>query len=70
VNVLDQLAMLMTEADLSLTYERADVVTFRRDEVAARAALYRTYCEMLSRDMGGKAYVDNFFGGSGSGAIA
>lgn len=70
VDVIDALAMGMAQADLSLTYEKADVVNFRKDEVSARRRLYREYCTMLSRDLGGKEYVENFGGGSGGGAVA
>lgn len=68
--LLDALAMGMTQAQLSMTYEEADVVTFRRDEVAARLHLYREYCVMLSRDIGGKEYVQRFGGWGSGGSVA
>jgi len=68
--LLDALAMGMTNANLSLTYDKADVVTFRPDEIGARRRLYREYCTMLSRDMGGKEYVQRFGGAGGGGAVA
>lgn len=70
VDLVDALSMGMTQADLSLTYEKLDVVTMRKDEVSARRRLYQEYCTMLSRDLGGKEYVDLFGGGSGGGAVA
>jgi hypothetical protein len=70
VAVIDSLAMGMAQSDLSLTYEKADVVQFRRDEIPARRALYAEYCTMLSRDLGGKEYVNKLSGGSGGGAVA
>lgn len=68
--LLDALAMGMTSANLSLAYQKADVVNFRPDEVGARLRLYREYCIMLSRDMGGKDYVRRFGGTSGGGSVA
>lgn len=70
VAIIDALAMGMTQADLSLTYATADVVDFRRDEISARRRLYKEYCTMLSRDLGGKEYVQKFSGGSSGGAVA
>ena len=57
-------------AELSMWLLKADVVNFRPDEVKARKRLYRTFCENLSRDLGGKEYVEHFFGGKGGGAVA
>lgn len=70
VDLIDALAMGMTQADLSLTYQKADVVNFRQDEISARRRLYKEYCTMLSRDLGGKEYVEKFGGGSSGGAVA
>lgn len=69
VNLLDTLGMQMAQANLTLWLTKADVVDFRSNEVAARYQLYKTYCEMLSRDMGGKEYVDHFFGGAAGGGV-
>lgn len=69
VAILDAIQNRVPSADLTLWIEKADVVTFRKDEVRARLQLYRTMCEFLSRDLGGKEYVEHF-GGSGGGAIA
>lgn len=70
VALLDALAMSMSQANLSLIYQTADVVNFRPDEVRARRQLYRQYCELLSRDLGGKEYVEHFFGGGSGGVVA
>lgn len=67
--ILDVLSMGMTQADLSLAYQTADVVTFRPDEVKARRALYKEYCIQMEMVLGGKDYVDKFSGGGG-GAVA
>ena len=66
----DSLAMQMAGANLSLRYEVADVVTFRKDEIRARRAQYAEYCTQLSRLMGGKEYVRKFGGGGSGGATA
>lgn len=68
VPVLDALQNRVSSADLTLWIQTVDVVTFRKDEVRQRIGLYRVLCEMLSRDLGGKEYVDQFGGGSGGGA--
>lgn len=66
VQVCDYFAMGMATASLSLRYEKADVVTFRKDEIKARRALYREYCEQLSKALGGREYVKKFGGGGGA----
>jgi hypothetical protein len=70
VAILDVLAMSMTAAQLSLTYSKADVVEFRRDEVRARRRLYREYILQLERCLGGQSYVEQFGGGVSAGATA
>lgn len=70
VALLDALSMRVLSADLTLWIEKADVVTFRKDEVRARKAPYRYTAEMLSRDLGGKEYIDHFFSGGGGPATA
>lgn len=67
--LLDALAMGPAQADLSLWLEKADVVTFRKDEVSARRKLYYTYIDMYLRDIGCRQYIAAISGRNG-GAIA
>jgi hypothetical protein len=60
----------MTQASLSLTYVKADVVTFRNDEVSARRGVYREYCMQLAKAIGGDEYIRKFSGASSGGACA
>lgn len=70
VSLCDAYAMQVSRADLSLWLSKADVVDFRRDEVAARDQLYGYYCMKLEEVLGGKDYVEKFGGGGGGGAVA
>lgn len=69
-NLLDALAMGMTQANLSLWLERADVAKFRVDEIAARRALYREYITQLEMVLGSREYVQKFGGAAAGGASA
>lgn len=70
VALCDAYAMQVSRADLSLWLSRADVVTFRPDEVAARDGLYAYYCMKLEEVLGGKDYVKKFGGSNSGGAVA
>jgi hypothetical protein len=70
IAICDFLANTMTQANLSLTYVKADVVTFRPDEVRARRGIYREYCMQLAKAIGGEQYVKAFSGSSSGGACA
>lgn len=70
VDILDALAMQPARADVSLWVKGGTDGDFRSDEVSARNNQYRYYCEMLSRDLGGREYVNRFFSGSSGGATA
>lgn len=70
VSILDVLAMTRAQASLSLRYETADVVNFRRDEVGARRKQYMEYVLEMERVLGGHDYVEKFGGGSSGGATA
>lgn len=67
LSICDFLAMQPATALLSLRYDTADVVKFRRDEVAAFAQQYRYYCKQLAHVMGGEQYINYFFGGGRGG---
>jgi hypothetical protein len=67
----DYLANQMASANLSLQFQKADVTTFRPDEVRARYAQYKLYCEQLEEALGGENYVRSIGGkGGGGGAVA
>lgn len=70
IQVCDYLAMGMGLMNLSLWLTKADVVSFRRDELRARRALYKEYCVQLEMALGGTEYVKKFGGGSSGGATA
>ncbi len=70
IQICDYLSNLMTTANLSLTYAKADVVNFRPDEVHARRKLYSEYCNKLKRVIGGEEYVKKFGGRGTVGASA
>jgi uncharacterized repeat protein (TIGR01451 family) len=70
LNLCDYLAMQPAQARLSLRYMEADVVKFRRDEVAAQAQLYKYFCSQMGDVIGGKEYIRHFSRGGGGGSVA
>jgi hypothetical protein len=70
IAICDFLANTMSQASLSLQYTKADVVSFRADEVGARRAVYREYVMQLAKAIGGDQYIRKFSGGSSGGACA
>ena len=70
VGLLDALAMNMTQTNLSLWLSQADVSQFRKDEIAARRALYREYITQLEMVLGSREYVQKFGGSAIGGASA
>lgn len=75
IAILDYLAMNMSQQMLSLWLDKADVSTFRRDEMRARRSLYQEYVAQMSRAIGGEQYTRLFnngevMGSSSGGATA